>query len=43
MDGSGTIDVLDMETIQKSILGIGNKLTGAYKKATLLSGNSKEI
>lgn len=43
VDGSGTIDVLDMEAIQKSILGIGSELTGAYKKAALLSGDSKEI
>lgn len=43
VDGSGTIDVLDMEAIQKSILGIGSELTGAYKKAALLSDDSKEI
>lgn len=43
VDGSGTIDVLDMEAIQKSILGIGSELTGVYKKAALLSGDSKEI
>ena len=36
-DGSGTIDVLDMEAIQKSILGIGDKLAGVYKEAALLS------
>lgn len=37
-DGNGTIDVLDMEAIQKSILGIGDKLSGAYKEAASLSG-----
>ena len=38
VDGTGTIDVLDMEAIQKSILGIGDKLSGAYKEAASLSG-----
>ena len=38
-DGTGTIDVLDMETIQKSILGIGDSLTGVYKEAALLNGD----
>ena len=38
IDGTGTIDVLDMEVIQKSILGIGDKLSGAYKEAASLSG-----
>ena len=38
IDGTGTIDVLDMEAIQKSILGIGDKLSGAYKEAASLSG-----
>ena len=37
-DGTGTIDVLDMEAIQKSILGIGDKLSGAYKEAASLIG-----
>ena len=37
-DGTGTIDVLDMEVIQKSILGIGDKLDGAYREAASLSG-----
>ena len=37
-DGTGTIDVLDMEAIQKSILGIGDKLSGAYKEAASLTG-----
>ena len=37
IDGNGSIDVLDMEVIQKSILGIGDKLTGAYKEAALLT------
>lgn len=37
VDGNGSIDVLDMETIQKSILGIGDKLSGAYKEAASLS------
>ena len=36
-DGTGTIDVLDMEAIQKSILGIGDKLSGAYKEAASLT------
>ena len=36
VDGSGSIDVLDMEAIQKSILGIGDKLSGAYKEAASL-------
>ena len=40
IDGSGTIDVLDMEAIQKSILGIGDKLSGAYKKAASLTGGT---
>ena len=38
-DGSGTIDVLDMEAVQKSILGIGEGLTGAYNEAAKLTGN----
>ena len=38
-DGNGSIDVLDMEAIQKSILGIGDKLSGAYKEAASLSGS----
>ena len=37
-DGNGSIDVLDMEAIQKSILGIGDKLSGAYKEAASLTG-----
>ena len=37
VDGNGLIDVLDMEVIQKSILGIGDKLVGAYKEAALLT------
>ena len=36
-DGNGAIDVLDMEAIQKSILGIGDKLSGAYKEAASLT------
>ena len=36
-DGKGSIDVLDMEAIQKSILGIGDKLSGAYKEAASLT------
>ena len=36
-DGNGSIDVLDMEAIQKSILGIGDKLSGAYKEAASLT------
>ena len=36
-DGNGSIDVLDMEAIQKSILGIGDKLSGTYKEAALLT------
>ena len=38
IDGNGSIDVLDMEAIQKSILGIGDKLSGAYKEAASLTG-----
>jgi len=38
VDGTGTIDVLDMEAIQKSILGIGDKMSGAYKEAASLTG-----
>ena len=38
-DGSGTIDVLDMEAVQKSILGIGEGLSGAYNEAARLTGN----
>lgn len=41
-DGTGTIDVLDMEVIQKSILGIGEGLTGAYKEAAHLT-ESRDI
>lgn len=37
VDGNGSIDVLDMEVIQKSILGIGDKLAGAYKEAALIT------
>lgn len=40
-DGSGVIDVLDMEAIQKSILGIGYGLTGVYKQAALLTGGNE--
>ena len=43
IDGNGKIDVLDMETIQKSILGIGQELSGAYKEAALLSDNAAGI
>ena len=42
VDGTGTIDVLDMETIQKSILGIGDSLSGVYKEAALLSGDDTD-
>ncbi len=38
-DGSGTINVLDMEEVQKSILGIGEGLAGAYNEAAKLTGN----
>ena len=41
-DGTGTIDVLDMETIQKSILGIGDTLSGVYKEAGLLNGDDTD-
>lgn len=41
-DGTGTIDVLDMEVIQKSILGIGEGLTGAYNEAAHLT-ESRDI
>ena len=36
IDGTGTIDVLDMEAIQKSILGIGDKLSGAISALLLV-------
>ena len=39
IDGNGTIDILDMEAIQKTILGIGDKLSGAYKEAASLTDN----
>lgn len=39
IDGTGTIDVLDMEAIQKSILGIGGGLSGAYCEAAKLTGS----
>ena len=39
IDGTGTIDVLDMEAIQKSILGIGDGLSGAYYEAAKLTGS----
>mgnify|MGYP004445741757 FL=1 len=42
VDGTGTIDVLDMETIQKSILGIGDSLSGVYKEAALLNGDDTD-
>ena len=42
-DGNSAIDVLDMETIQKSILGIGDKLSGAYKEAATLTEGSGDI
>ena len=42
-DGSGTIDVFDMEVIQKSILGIGDKLAEAYKEAASLTESATEI
>ena len=42
-DGNSAIDVLDMETIQKSILGIGDKLSGAYKEAATLTEDSADI
>jgi hypothetical protein len=41
-DGTGTIDVLDMEAIQKSILGI-SKLVGAYKSAAVISDGETDI
>lgn len=40
-DGNGLIDVLDMEAIQKDILGI-NSLSGVYRKAALIT-DSEEI
>ena len=42
-DGNGAIDVLDMEAIQKSILGIGDELTGAYKEAATLTEGADAI
>lgn len=40
-DGNGLIDVLDMEAIQKDILGISS-LSGVYRKAALIT-DSEEI
>ena len=42
-DGNGVIDVLDMEAIQKSILGIGDEFEGVYKEAAKLTEGSDEI
>ena len=41
-DGTGTINILDMEAMQKSILGI-NKLTGVYKSAALLNDEEQNV
>lgn len=41
-DGNGLIDVLDMELIQKSILGL-DELTGVYENAALLSEGNNDI
>ena len=41
-DGTGTINILDMEAMQKSILGI-NKLTGVYKNAALLNDEEQNV
>ena len=40
-DGNGVIDVLDMEAIQKDVLGISS-LSGVYRKAALIT-DSEEI
>lgn len=37
VDGNGVIDVLDMEAVQKDILGINKPLEGVYRQAGLLS------
>lgn len=42
-DGNGTIDVLDMEVVQKAILGIGEDLSGVYKEAARLSATTGEL
>lgn len=42
VDGDGVITVLDMEAIQKDILGI-QKVEGIYRKAAQIAGDSKEI
>jgi GH25 family lysozyme M1 (1,4-beta-N-acetylmuramidase) len=39
VNGTGTVDVSDMEQIQKYILGLGT-LDGVYYKAALVSGNT---
>lgn len=42
VDGDGLINVLDMEAIQKDILGLGDSLTGAYRQAGLITDNSSQ-
>ena len=42
VDGDGTISVLDMEAVQKDILGI-RKLEGVYKKCALLTEKKETI
>ena len=39
IDGCPSGFELDMEAIQKTILGIGDKLSGAYKEAASLTDN----
>lgn len=38
VDGNGTIDVLDIESVQKVILGIDEPLKGVYRQAAQLNG-----
>ena len=42
-DGNGTIDVLDMEVVQKTILGIGEGLSGVYKEAAMLTSGELSV
>lgn len=41
-DGDGQIDVMDMEAVQKNLLGM-KKLGGIYQKAALVTGDETEL
>ena len=41
-DGDGQIDVMDMEAVQKDLLGM-KKLGGIYQKAALVTGDETEL